>query len=76
MHIQAAVWLLVFGLLFLGIFLYLRGNLHPKGTKGPHHQQQEYKRYRTGGLIVLTVAVMLTWWLYTQEPKVYVFTAE
>jgi cbb3-type cytochrome oxidase subunit 3 len=76
MHIQAAVWLLVFGLLFLGIFLYLRGNLHPDGTKGPYHHQQEYKRYRTIGLIVLTIAFMLTWWLYTKEPKVHVFIAE
>ena len=76
MHIHAAIWLLVFGLLFLGIFLYLRGNLHPKGTTGPHHHQEQYKRYRTRGFIVLAVSFMLTWWLYNQEPKVHVFSAE
>lgn len=76
MHIHAVVWLIVFALLILGIFLYLRGNLHPAGTRGPHHHQQEYNFYRTMGVIILIVAFLLTWWLYTQEPKVRVFTAE
>jgi len=71
MHIHAIIWLLVFGLLFGGIFLYLRGNLHPNG-----YREQEYNHYRTRGLVILTFAFMLTWWLYTQEPKVHVFTAE
>jgi hypothetical protein len=76
MHIHAAVWLLVFCLLFLGIFWYLRGNMHPKGTTGPHHHEYEYKNYRLKGLVVLSIAFVLAYWLYTKEPKVHIYLAE
>ncbi len=72
MHIHATIWLIVFLLLFTGIFLYLRGNLDPTGE--PYHPTNiECKKYRIYGMGILFIAFGLTFWLYTQEPKVYVY---
>lgn len=76
MYINRFIWLIVFGLLVLGIFWFLRGNLHPNGYAGPHNNDETYKNYRKYGLIILLVAFSITVWLYTQEPKVHIYTAE
>ena len=75
MHIHAAMWLLVFGLLLLGIFWYIRGNMDPHGT-AQHPNNKECRDYRTKGFLILGIAFVLTFWLYTQEPKVHIYLAE
>ncbi len=70
MHVHATVWLIIFGLLLSGIFLYLRGNMNPKG------KSHDPENYRTLGLIILFIAIGLVYWLYTQEPRVHVYSAE
>ena len=74
MHIHAAIWLIVFVLLFAGIFLYLRGNLDPTG-KSYHSTNIECKKYRAWGISILFIAFGLAFWLYTREPKVHVYFA-
>ena len=71
MQIHALVWLLVFGLLIGGVFLYMRGNLDVLGLEY-HPHNKECKNYRIWGLGLLLAAFGLSYWLYTQEPKVIV----
>ncbi len=75
MHVHATVWLIVFGLLLLGIFLYLRGNMDPDG-KSHDPENKEYRNYRNWGLGILFIAIGLAYWLYSQEPKVHIYSAE
>lgn len=72
MHINALVWLIVFALLMSGIFLFLRGNMHPDGIDV---DDNKCKNYKNTGLILLFGAFVLVYWLYTQEPRVKVIIA-
>ncbi len=75
MHVHATVWLIVFAFLLLGIFLYLRGHMDPEG-KSYEPENRECQNYRNWGLGILFIAIGLVYWLYSQEPKVHVYSAE
>lgn len=72
MHISALVWLIVFALLMSGIFLFLRGNMHPDGIDVDDNKCKDYKNT---GLVLLIGAFVLVCWLYTQEPRVKIIVA-
>lgn len=64
------LWLIVFALLLLGIFWYLRGNMHDGNVSDIE------KNYKSKGIIILSIAFFLVVWLYTQEPKVRIIVAD
>lgn len=66
---------MTFVLIFSGIFIYMRGTLHP--YLDPYDPQNiENKRYRQFGALLLLIGCGLTIFLYTIEPKVHIVLAE
>ena len=49
--------------------------MDPDG-KSHDPENKEYRNYRNWGLGILFIAIGLAYWLYSQEPKVHIYSAE
>lgn len=64
---MAIGWLVIFGLILLGIFWFIRGNMHPNGTKGEHHNNPTYTTYRTKGVVILIATTIAIYILHSRD---------
>lgn len=64
---MAIGWLVIFGLILLGIFWFIRGNMHPQGTRGIHHNYPRYTNYRTKGVIILIATTIAIYILHSRD---------
>lgn len=48
--------------------------MHPKGIDTEHHYSDEYINYRSYGIILLTIAFILVYYLYKNEPQIHIYS--